>query len=52
MPDAVHELIATEAVLVKLGARGITIEDVDQLPPTRTSQFGILAPAQTPESGG
>ncbi len=32
MPDVVHELIATEAALVKLGARGISIDEVEQLP--------------------
>lgn len=32
MPDVVHELIATEAALVKLGTRAISIDEVEQLP--------------------
>ena len=32
MPDVVHELIATEAALAKLGARGISIDEVEQSP--------------------
>lgn len=32
MPDAVHELLATEVELTKLGARDISAEEVAQLP--------------------
>ncbi len=32
MPNAVHELLATEIALAKLGARNISAEEVAQLP--------------------
>lgn len=32
MPDAVHELLATDAALDKLGARGISAEEAEQVP--------------------
>jgi hypothetical protein len=32
VPDVVHELLATERAVSKLGARGISREDVAQLP--------------------
>lgn len=32
MPDVVHELLATERARNKLGARGISLEEVEQLP--------------------
>lgn len=32
MPDAVHELLATEVALQKLGARDISAEEAAQLP--------------------
>jgi hypothetical protein len=35
MPDVVHELLATEVALAKLGARGISAEEVAQLPRNR-----------------
>jgi hypothetical protein len=35
MPDAVHELLATEIALAKLGARDISAEEVAQLPRNR-----------------
>jgi hypothetical protein len=38
MPDAVHELLATEAALEKLGARDISAEEAGQLVATSTSR--------------
>jgi hypothetical protein len=35
MPDAVHELLATEIALAKLGARDISAEEVAHLPRNR-----------------
>jgi hypothetical protein len=35
MPDAVHELLATEVALTKLGARNISAEEAGQLPRNR-----------------
>jgi len=35
MPDAVHELLAAEAALTKLGARNISAEEAGQLPRNR-----------------
>ena len=35
MPDAVHELLATEVALAKLGARNISAEEAGQLPRNR-----------------
>jgi len=35
MPDAVHELLATEVALEKLGARHISAEEAGQLPRNR-----------------
>lgn len=32
MPDAIHELLATEVALDKLGARGISADEAAQLP--------------------
>ena len=32
MPDVVHELLATEVALDKLGARGISADEASQLP--------------------
>ena len=32
MPDAVRELLATEVALDKLGARGISMEETEQIP--------------------
>jgi hypothetical protein len=32
VPDVVHELLATEAALEKLGARGIAADEAGQLP--------------------
>lgn len=32
MPDTVHELLATEAALTKLGARNISADEAGQLP--------------------
>jgi uncharacterized DUF497 family protein len=31
MPDAVHELLATEAALTKLGARGVSADEAGQI---------------------
>jgi hypothetical protein len=36
MPDVVHELIVTPVALEKLGARGIAIDEVGQLPRSST----------------
>lgn len=35
MPDAVHELLATEVALAKLGARNISADEAGQLPRNR-----------------
>ena len=35
MTDAVHELLITEAALDKLGARGISAQEAEQLPRNR-----------------
>jgi hypothetical protein len=35
MPDAVHELLATEIALAKLGARNISADEAAQLPRNR-----------------
>ncbi len=35
MPDVVHELVATERALDKLGARSISVDEVAQLPRNR-----------------
>lgn len=35
MPDAVHELLATEVALAKLGARNISGDEAGQLPRNR-----------------
>ena len=35
MPDAVHELLATEVALTKLGARTISADEAGQLPRNR-----------------
>jgi hypothetical protein len=35
MTDAVHELLITEAALHKLGARGISAQEAEQLPRNR-----------------
>lgn len=35
MPDAVHELLATEVALEKLGARNISADEAGQLPRNR-----------------
>jgi uncharacterized DUF497 family protein len=34
-PDAVHDLLATDVALDKLGARGISAEEAEQLPRNR-----------------
>jgi hypothetical protein len=46
MPDAVHELLATEVALAKLGARAISAEEVAQLPRNR------YALVRSPHGGG
>ena len=35
MPDTIHELLATEAALNKLGARDISVVEVEQVPRNR-----------------
>lgn len=35
MPDSVHELLATEVAIDKLGARGISVEEAGELPRNR-----------------
>jgi hypothetical protein len=35
MPDAIHELLATEVALAKLGARNISAEEAGQVPRNR-----------------
>ena len=35
MPDAVHELLATEVALTKLGARNISADEAGQVPRNR-----------------
>lgn len=46
MPDAVHELLATEVALAKLGARDISAEEAGQLPRNRH------AIVRNPHAGG
>lgn len=48
MPDAVHELLATEAALGKLGARNISAEEAAQLPRNR---YAILRDPRGGEPG-
>ncbi len=47
MPDVVHELLATEAAVDKLGARGISVEAAGQVP--RNRHVTVSNPA---EAGG
>jgi uncharacterized DUF497 family protein len=42
MPDLVHELLATEAALDKLGAHGISADEAGQLP--RNSHVTVSNP--------
>ena len=35
MPEAVHELLVTEAAIDKLGRRSITVEEIGQVPRNR-----------------
>ena len=46
MPDVVHELVATEVALAKLGVRNISADEVGQLPRNR---YAIL---RNPHGGG
>lgn len=46
MPDAIAELLATDAARVKLGARGISTAETEQLPRNRH------AIVRNPRSGG
>ncbi len=46
MPDVVHELVAPEVALAKLGARSISADEVGQLPRNR---YAIL---RNPHGGG
>lgn len=46
MPDAVHELLATEVALTKLGARDISADEAGQVPRNRHVVVG------NPHAGG
>jgi hypothetical protein len=50
MPDAVHELLATEVALGKLGARNISAEEAGQLP--RNRHFIVRNPRAGGEPAG
>jgi hypothetical protein len=44
MPDVIHELLATEAALDKLGARGISADEAGQVP--RNAHVTLRNPAR------
>jgi hypothetical protein len=46
MSDVVHELLATEAALDKLGARGISADEASQLP--RNAHVTVRNPSRGP----
>ncbi len=46
MPDAISELLLTEAAIDKLGARGIAIEEVHQL--VRNANVTVRNPSSDP----
>lgn len=46
MPDAITELLATDAAHVKLGARGISMAEIEQLPRNRHATM------RNPHGGG
>jgi hypothetical protein len=50
MPDLVHELLATEAALVKRGARGISADEAGQLP--RNSHVTVSNPLAAERTSG
>lgn len=50
VPDAVHELLATEIALDKLGARAISAEEAAQLP--RNQHVTVRSPREGDEAGG
>ena len=50
VPDVVHELLATETALDKLGARGISAEEAGQLP--RNPHVTVRNPRGGGEPGG
>jgi hypothetical protein len=47
--DAVHQLLATDVVLDKLGAHGISAEEAEQLP--RNAHDTVRNPRETGEPG-
>jgi hypothetical protein len=47
MPDAVHELLATEAALGKLGAREISADEAAQIPRNRHVTVRTRTPVGT-----
>ena len=49
MPDVVSELLATEAALDKLGARGISVDEAEQVPHNRHTM--IRNPSDPGDSG-
>ena len=49
MPDIVRELLATEAALDKLGARGISVDEAEQIPHNRHTM--IRNPSDPGDSG-
>ncbi len=49
MSDVVHELLATEAAIDKLGARGVTTEEAAQVP--RNRHVTVRNPAAGAEKG-
>ena len=49
MADIVHELLATEAALDKLGARNISADEASQLP--HNAHVTVRNPGVSPRSG-
>lgn len=49
MPDVVHELLATEAAIEKLGARAISSDEAGQLP--RNRHVTVRNPSEAREPG-
>lgn len=51
MADVVHQLFATEKALDKLGARGISMSEAEQLLRNRHASSGTYEATQTADSG-
>jgi hypothetical protein len=52
MADVVHELLVTESGLEKLGARGISAEDAEQIPRSLHVTVRTLMLAGSPAPAG